>query len=309
MHTRISVCSLAAVLLAGCGAVTADDAAPAALDDALVSQPVHAPRPYVRCGTPDLPPEAVEAIELATFRRLAQPIDFKRPGGPPDAGTATGGTIDVYFHVLRSGPTVAQGDIPDDWITDQIDVLNDAYSDAGWSFRLAGTDRTTNANWYNLGYGSTDERQMKEALRQGGADDLNIYTANLGQSLLGWATFPSSYESAPRYDGVVVLDQSLPGGNAEPYNLGDTATHEVGHWMGLFHTFQGGCSRQGDLVDDTPAERRAAYDCVDVDTCKAPGLDPIHNFMDYTDDVCMFEFTPGQDARMDAQFSAWRLGR
>jgi hypothetical protein len=217
-----------------------------------------------------------------------------------------GGTINVYFHVIHSGQ---QGNVTDAQIRSQISVLNTSY--AQWTFRLIRTTRTDNATWFTASQGSTAERRMKTALRQGGADDLNIYSANPGNGLLGWATFPADYRGAPKNDGVVILFSSMPGGSSDPYNEGDTGTHEVGHWMGLYHTFQGGCSRFDDRVADTPAEREPAYGCpLRRNTCPArPGLDPVQNFMDYSDDSCMDHFTAGQDVRMNAQFTTFRLGR
>ena len=219
--------------------------------------------------------------------------------------------IPVYFHVINKGAGISNGDVPDAVIADQIAVLNAAYAAWGWSFQLVATDRTTNAAWFDTCDQAGAEAAMKTALRKGTADDLNLYSCNPGGGLLGWATFPSSYTTAPTDDGVVLLHSSLPGGSAVPYNLGDTATHEVGHWMGLFHTFQGGCQDPGDTVADTPAERSAQYGCpVGADSCKAKvGVDPITNFMDYTDDSCMDGFSTGQDARMDAQFSTYRLNK
>lgn len=226
---------------------------------------------------------------------------------------ATGGTIPVYWHVIRNGTGISNGDITDTQIAAQISVLNAAYSSWGWTFSLVSTDRTTNASWYTCTPGSPAETQMKNALRQGTADDLNIYSNNMGGGLLGWATFPSDYNKSPKMDGVVILFSSLPGGTAAPYNLGDTATHEIGHWMGLYHTFQGGCTKTNDTVADTPAEKSAAFGCpTGRDTCTArnyPGLDPITNFMDYTDDACMNEFSSGQDVRMDAIFTTYRFGK
>lgn len=256
----------------------------------------------LRCSTKDLTPFEIQRVEMD----LAKQAQKRRV-------TVTGGVINVYFHVINNGTGLSNGNIPDQMITDQMGVLNAAYAPWGWSFNLVATTRTTNSSWYTAGPNSTAETQMKNALRQGSADDLNIYTNNPGGGYLGWATFPSSYASNPKKDGVVLLYSSLPGGSAAPYNLGDTATHEVGHWMGLYHTFQGGCTTNNDLVSDTPAERSPAYGCpVGRDSCagrKYPGLDPIENFMDYTDDFCMFRFSAGQSSRMDSLWTTYRNGR
>jgi pregnancy-associated plasma protein-A len=258
-----------------------------------------AKRPQLKCGTRDLDEATVAAIEDYTRRSLQlSPLP-----------AVTGGVIDVYWHTITN--TSGQGALSSQAINAQMNVLNSAYAASGWSFRLVATDTTANNSWFTMGSGSAAETQAKTALRRGTADDLNIYTANLGGGLLGWATFPSSYSSRPKDDGVVILYSSLPGGSAAPYNEGDTATHEVGHWMGLYHTFQGGCNGQGDSVSDTPAERSPAYGCpAGRDSCRnKPGLDPIENFMDYTDDNCMDRFTAGQDGRMDTQFTTYRFGK
>jgi hypothetical protein len=258
------------------------------------------PKSYQRCSSRTPGDEEVQAVnEEVAAHAAARGLSL------------LGGTIDVYFHVVSKGSGAANGEVTDKQITDQMKVLNDAYAMSGWSFRLVATDRTTNASWFSGCFSLSGEKQMKEALRKGTADDLNIYTCNPSDDILGWATFPNEYKTTPKLDGVVLLHGSLPGGDATPYNLGDTATHEVGHWMGLYHTFQGGCKQQGDLVDDTPPERSAAFDCpVGRDTCaNKPGVDPIRNFMDYTDDACMDQFSAGQTKRMNDQFSAYRLGK
>jgi hypothetical protein len=257
-----------------------------------------------RCRTPKLNQQQMDAIEADVQMRMAR--------RPSEGGSVlvTGGVINVYFHVINKGTGYSNGDISAQMVADQISVLNAAYAPWGWSFNLVATTRTTNSTWYNTCDQSSTETAMKGALRQGSADDLNIYSCNPGGGLLGWATFPSWYSGNPTDDGVVILYSSVPGGTAAPYHLGDTATHEVGHWMGLYHTFQGGCSKTGDYVSDTPAEQSAAFGCpAGRDTCRSTGVDPIENFMDYTDDACMYQFTAGQDARMDSMFSSYRYGK
>jgi hypothetical protein len=230
------------------------------------------------------------------------------------AGKNFKATIPVYFHVITDGAT---GALRNALIADQIAVLNTTFSAGeggaatGFSFRLAGVTRTDDAGWFYANPGGNEERSMKSALKQGGDDALNLYSTTAGD-YLGWAYLPDITEKAGQtiLDGVVFDWESIPGASATyagRYDQGETATHEVGHWLNLEHTFYGGCNAKGDFVEDTPAEKTPTSGCPEgKDTCNKPGLDPIHNYMDYSYDTCYTEFTAGQVQRMR---DAWLLYR
>lgn len=259
---------------------------------------------YQRCSTRDVPADRIARVEKEVAAHLAK----SRQSG---AQLTTGGVIPVYWHSITRAN--GQGAPSTQDINEQINILNEAYANTGWSFDLISIDVAADNSWYTCSGGSC-EFEMKSELRQGSADDLNIYSNDMGDGLLGWATFPDEYEDYPVYDGVVILASSLPNGSAEDYNEGDTLVHEVGHWMGLYHTFQGGCAKSpiggGDMVADTPAEDTPAFGCpLERDSCQhLPDFDPTGNFMDYTYDRCMVYFSLGQGARMDAQFATYRFG-
>ena len=252
-----------------------------------------------RCST-----RHVDDIEAAVIGEAV--AERVKKGGKP-IGTIS---IPVYFHVITRGSGVDNGDVTGAMIDQQMKVLNDAFAASGFRFNLVSVDRTLNPAWFTMMYGTVAETEAKSALHKGGSNALNMYSVSPGGGLLGWATFPFEYAAQPTQDGVVILHSSMPGGSAAPYNLGDTATHEVGHWLGLFHTFQGGCGAKNDEVADTSPERSAAYGCpTGRDTCngsKSPGVDPIENFMDYTDDACMYKFTLEQAARTQSMWAAYR---
>jgi hypothetical protein len=228
--------------------------------------------------------------------------------GPLSTAKASSINIPVAFHIITKTDRKKGllGNVTDEQVAAQMQVLNEAYAGTGFSFSLAATTRTDNAQWFDRCYGGA-ESKMKQALAISPATTLNAYTCNPSNGILGFAYFPNSYPEDSYMHGVVLLHSSLPGGSAAPYNLGDTATHEVGHYLGLYHTFQGGCNAPGDHVADTPPEGSAAYGCpLGRDTCAGGGVDPIFNFMDYTDDACMNEFSPDQGIRMQAMVAQYK---
>lgn len=170
-------------------------------------------------------------------------------------------------------------------ITAQLEALNVAYAPHSIKFKLKETTRTINASWATDGNGY--EMEMKQSLRKGGYKALNVYFLKDMGVNLGYCYFPQSVtpgSTAFIRDGCTVLYSTVPGGSSTNFDLGHTVTHEVGHWFGLYHTFQGGCNGDGDSVSDTPAQASPSSGCpIGRDSCPSQtGVDPIHNYMDYS---------------------------
>ena len=292
MKNRELVIALSAAVMVTTLAAAAQAASKMRLDRGIVDR---------ACGTAVPTPEQMNAVQAAVqayskVHRLE--------------ALAVGGQIKVAFHVIYSG---SEGNIPDSQIAAQINELNKAYAgghggvNTGYTFVLASPDRTNNSRWFKMVPGAGAERQAKQALALDIPHRLNVYTCKPGQNLLGWSYFPDSYPEGDWHHGVVIHYGSVPGGSLSPYNRGGTLDHEVGHFLGLYHTFQGGCNPPGDYVADTPDEATATSGCPNgKDTCPTAGLDPIHNYMDYSTDVCYTQFTSGQDSRMDSIVPVYR---
>jgi hypothetical protein len=266
-------------------------------DDAAAARGGHAGVDHRQIGVREQ-----RAIERRTDRRLAALSDADRR-----RATAAAATVPVHVHVMRD--SAGNGDVTDQQIAEQIAVMNASFAgqksadaaDTGFTFSLAGTYRYNNNQWHQDKQSATYRKQT----RKGGANALNIWLVDF--NYLGIATFPWDYARNPGVDGIRVHYASLPGGSMANYDKGETATHEAGHWFGLYHTFQGGCTATNDEVSDTPAQASSTTGCPEGrDSCALPGLDPIHNFMDYSYDDCYTEFTPGQAQRASDMWAAYR---
>ena len=231
------------------------------------------------------------------------------------AGPTFERTIPTWFHIVHHAD--GTGNVSNRAVRDQLQVLNMTFGgfeggvNTGFSFSLAGITRTANTEWYLAGPSTSGEREMKRALRQGGDDTLNVYLTTAGV-YLGWAYFPNQTEhtGSAYLDGIVVDWESMLGTSDRyegRFDQGETATHEAGHWLNLHHVFNGACNNWGDYVDDTPPQSIATSGCPEgQDSCDEPGLDSIHNYMDYSFDTCYTEFTAGQMLRMQNAWLEWR---
>lgn len=224
-------------------------------------------------------------------------------------------TVPTYFHVITTA--AHEGTITQDMVNAQIAEMNTAYNKYGINFNLLGSDFTTNDAWAIAQ--PADMAAAKTALRKGTYSTLNIYFhtdlagGNLGTCTLPSQVPPNSNPSIYNSDGCNVNANTMPSGSFTGYNQGKTAVHETGHWLGLLHTFEGySCSGSGDFVGDTPMESQSTDGCPTSpakNTCPDNnGMDPVHNYMDYSTDACYTGFTAGQVARMGALWKQYRQG-
>ena len=245
-------------------------------------------------------------------------------------------TIPVVVHVVYR---TESENISEAQLRSQIDVLNEDYArlnvdasntpsefqgvatDSEIRFCLASRDpsglptngitRTqTTANAFSLG-GSVKSEATGGKSAWPSSNYLNIWVCNLTSPVIGFATLPGT--AGPGQDGVVIIYKHFGrvGAVQAPYNKGRTATHEVGHWLNLLHTWgddensSDNCAGS-DQVNDTPNQGGPNYGCPNAGTSSCGSADMFMNYMDYVDDNCMNIFTQGQKSRMQATLNGFR---
>lgn len=165
-----------------------------------------------------------------------------------------------------------------------MEVLNDDFKGSGFKFVLKDTSWTVNPTWSRDG----DEMAMKKALRKGPYSALNLYfVGQMRSGYLGYCYYPTSSGSPGSQtqirDGCTMTWKIVPGGPQQGNDMGRVTSHEVGHWGGLLHVFEGGCSGAGDQVDDTTPQASPSRGCpTGQKSCGS--ADNINNQMDYSNE-------------------------
>ncbi|KAH6684979.1 metalloprotease [Plectosphaerella plurivora] len=236
-------------------------------------------------------------------------------------------TVDVHFHLAS---TEEDENLITDAIVDaQWKVLHDAFARFDINLNLASVDRVVDNKTgqaflvyegpeKGYTYYAEELQDYMVSTRKGGYDELNLYFySKYSPGATGYCVWPTTLADddvvGHGIDACQLSAMTMPGftleqGAFEEWHMGHLAVHEAGHWFGLNHTFAGSCGQTGDFVADTPSQRWEVYGCpIGSDTCPdSPGLDPIHNYMGYTQDNCTNEFTPGQKTRMFETFFGYR---
>lgn len=276
------------------------------------------------CGVPEVDRDTADWVNARLNSHLKPPSPA--PGGPQESVSPGGAPlgeveearakqeIEVAFHVITSG---AGGKIGEEVVAAVVENLNWAYRETPFHFELRSVDFTDNKSWFEqCGLGTETEAAMKENLAVDPAHVLNIYSCKpvggkVPPGTVGIGSFPWKDLDKPWLHGVVIDPDALPTGKSLPgRHRGLTVAHEVGHYLGLIHTFQGGCADRDDVAD-TPAQSGPSMKCAVevVDSCPdRPGMDDIRNIMNYTDDDCMAHFTRGQVERMVKAVAEFRPG-
>ncbi|TQV93143.1 hypothetical protein V2A60_003543 [Cordyceps javanica] len=255
----------------------------------------------------------------ANFMEAASVFPGDKVEARAEGASAAAMTFNTYVHIIQSaaGTSPASGYISRQQIDAQMRVLNQQYAIANVSFNYVNTSYTVNSRWASAAFpGNAIEREMKPRLRIGGRLDLNLFYIP-GWRGSGVCRFPDwigRNDENLSIDGCMSASDSFPDGSRD--RRGFLTVHEVGHWMGLFHTFQGDFAGEcnevaGDYVADTPASAGPNRGCpVGTDSCpRLPGLDPIENHMDYTSESCKTGFTPGQAERMRQMVLMFRYAK